>query len=82
MIPSDFWRLNCFASFTEDPTLSRDALDRIGVKNLCWGSDYPHPETTYPRSRETLEGLFAGIADVDLQRMCYGNAKELFAFNG
>jgi hypothetical protein len=29
----------------------------IGVDNLLWGSDYPHVESTLPRSRQIIEDV-------------------------
>ncbi len=53
MAPSDFFHRNVFLSFQQD---SKGIKDReiIGVDNLLWGADYPHPESTWPRSQEIL----------------------------
>jgi hypothetical protein len=32
-----------------------------GIEALLWGSDFPHPEGTWPHTREVLERLFAGV---------------------
>ena len=33
--------------------------DFTGIESLLWASDYPHPEGTWPHTRETLERIFA-----------------------
>ena len=33
----------------------------IGVGNLCWGNDFPHPEGTWPHTREFLANVFCDI---------------------
>jgi predicted TIM-barrel fold metal-dependent hydrolase len=43
-----------FAGFQEDAMGIRDR-HIIGVDNLLWGSDYPHVESTFPRSRQIIE---------------------------
>ena len=48
-LPSDFYRRNVSISIQEDATALR-LRDLIGVDNLSWGSDYPHLESTFPRS--------------------------------
>jgi predicted TIM-barrel fold metal-dependent hydrolase len=53
MLPSDFFRRNVVLSFQEDAIGIRLG-DAIGVDNMMWGSDYPHSESTFPRSRKTL----------------------------
>lgn len=34
----------------------------IGVENLMWGSDYPHAESTFPKSREIVERLLKDVS--------------------
>ena len=35
--------------------------DMIGVETLMWGSDYPHTESTFPRSRQILAEMLEGV---------------------
>ena len=59
-----FWRSNCFASFQED-TIGLRNRDLIGVDNLMFGSDYPHTESTFPR---TLPLMLKGVTPVVSER--------------
>lgn len=76
-LPSDFFRSNVFVSFQQDPHCVRD-LSVIGEDNLLWGSDYPHAESTFPRSREILGGLLAGSDADSRRRITHLNAARLF----
>ncbi len=51
-----------------------------GTKALMWGSDYPHHEGTFPRSREVRAHLFDGIdiSDRDKAAIIGANAGRLF----
>lgn len=51
-----------------------------GVKALMWGSDYPHHEGTFPRSRQVLARLFDGIdiSEADKADIVGANAGRLF----
>jgi len=51
-----------------------------GTQALLWGSDYPHHEGTFPRSREVLAHLFDGIEIGERERadIVGGNAARLF----
>lgn len=60
--PSDLFRRNFYISFQEDP-YGLANLDAIGPHALMWGSDYPHTESTFPRSREILAGLLADVPE-------------------
>jgi predicted TIM-barrel fold metal-dependent hydrolase len=78
-LPSQFFRTNCFASFQED-SLGIRLRDEIGVETLMWGSDYPHTESTFPRSREVLDEVLQGVPDDEVARIVAGNAAELYSF--
>jgi hypothetical protein len=62
MLPSDFFRRNVVLSFQEDAIGIR-LRDVIGVDNMMWGSDYPHSESTFPRSRKILAEILEGVPD-------------------
>ena len=79
VLPSDFWRQNCFASFQEDANGIR-MRDVIGVETLLWGSDYPHTEATFPRSREILADILAGVPDAEARAIVRDNAARLYGF--
>ena len=53
MLPRDYFRRNVFISFQEDALGINLLRQIIGVDNLLWGSDYPHQESTFPRSRKS-----------------------------
>lgn len=78
-LPSQFFRSNCFASFQEDGIGLR-LSDLIGVETLMWGSDYPHTESTFPRSREVLARILTGVPGDDAYRIVNANAARLYRF--
>ncbi len=80
MKPSDYWRRNLFAAFTEDDIGVR-CRDVIGVDNILWGNDYPHSESTWPRSMQYLDKFFAGVPDEDRKKMLHDNAARIFKFD-
>jgi predicted TIM-barrel fold metal-dependent hydrolase len=73
MRPSDFFRRNVFLGFQED-ALGIQLRDIIGVDTLQWGSDYPHQESTFPRSREIL----ADCGEEDKDKIAGGNAARVY----
>jgi len=52
-----------------------------GADCLLWGNDYPHPESTYPNSRDVLDGLLAGVDEGIARQVVAGNAVRLFGFD-
>ena len=52
-LPSDFVRENVWVQFCEDPLAAAVAIS-VGSDRILWGSDYPHSEGLFPRSREVF----------------------------
>ncbi|HZQ58544.1 MAG TPA: amidohydrolase family protein [Acidimicrobiales bacterium] len=80
MLPSDFFRRNAFASFQEDPHALR-LLDALGPGVPTWGSDYPHTESTFPRSRDIVATLVKDLDDADVARITCTTCAELYGFD-
>lgn len=78
-LPSDFFRRNVFCSFQEDALGVRDR-NIIGVETLMWGSDYPHQESTWPKSQEILDKILTGIAEEEKALIAGSNAARLYHF--
>jgi predicted TIM-barrel fold metal-dependent hydrolase len=77
--PSDFFRQCCFVSFQEDAVGIRER-EFIGIETLMWGSDYPHTESTYPRSREITNRILADVPEADRRRILEENTARLYGF--
>ena len=80
LLPRDFFRRNVFLSFQEDHLGIRDRAF-IGVDALMWGSDYPHTETTFPRSRQILERILEGVPEDERQKITSTNVARLYQFD-
>ncbi len=77
MLPTDYFHRNVFLSFQEDALGVRDR-EIIGVENILWGSDYPHQESTFPRSQEILEEILEDCSEEEKTLIVGGNAARVF----
>jgi predicted TIM-barrel fold metal-dependent hydrolase len=75
--PSYYFRRQVYATFMEDPVGLREC-HQIGVDRIMWSSDYPHSETTWPKSKELTEGWFKDFDAHDREKICAGNARQLY----
>ena len=80
MLPSDYVHRQVFFGFQEDG-LGVRLRDLIGVDNLMWGSDYPHRESTFPRSKQILAEILEGCTEEEKAKISGGNAAKVYNFN-
>ncbi len=78
--PSEYWAENCFVvgSFLA-PFGGRPAGTRSHSRNnVLWGSDYPHPEGTWPRTRLAMRNTFAELPEADTRMILEENGIALY----
>jgi len=80
VLPSDFFHQNIYLSFQEDQIGIR-LRDVIGVDRMMWGSDYPHAESTFPKSQEILNRILEGVPQDERAKIVGGNAARLYGFD-
>ena len=56
-------------------------LDEFNIDNVCWESDYPHSDSSWPNSPEHLEALFADLDDATINKITHENAMRHFQFD-
>jgi predicted TIM-barrel fold metal-dependent hydrolase len=77
MPPSTYFTANVYASFIDDP-IGLKNTDIVGADNYMWSNDYPHWESSWPRSREYIERNFQGVAAEIQQKITWDNVKMLY----
>jgi predicted TIM-barrel fold metal-dependent hydrolase len=81
MKPSDYFRRNVFLGASCMPRREVEQRRAIGLGNLMWGSDYPHPEGTWPETRRQLVETFRGIPAEERDALLGGNAARVYGFD-
>jgi predicted TIM-barrel fold metal-dependent hydrolase len=77
--PSEYFHRNVHAAFIMD-RVGVYTREFMGVDKLMWSSDYPHTDSTWPKSRESIAHDFAGVPQADLVKMTCTNAAKLYGF--
>src|SRR5579875_78216 len=80
--PSEVWREHFLACFITDPSALR-LRDRMGVETIAWECDYPHSDSTWPRSPEILHAELeaAGCSDEEIDMITWKNVQRFFGFD-
>ena len=75
--PSFYFRRNCFLGIgLNDTELARRQL--IGVDQIAWGNDFPHPEGTWPHTRDWLRIKFHDCSVEETRKMLGLNALRCY----
>ncbi|WP_245689305.1 amidohydrolase family protein [Streptomyces chattanoogensis] len=80
MPPSDYFRRQIHATFTEDE-VGVLTMRLLGSGNFLWGSDYPHYEGSWPNSREVLGRCLADADQAAREQVTSGNCARLYGFD-
>jgi predicted TIM-barrel fold metal-dependent hydrolase len=79
-LPSEVFRERITLCFIDDPA-GVEQLERIGVDQVCWEGDYPHSDSTWPISPETLWPSIDGLGTVVIDQITHRNAMRHFRFD-
>lgn len=60
-----------------DDMAGLDARERIGTDQIAFETDYPHQDSTWPRTLEVVEGFADRLDDDELHKVLRGNAARL-----
>ena len=75
--PSEYFHRNMACTFMDDEVgLSQRHL--VGIENILWSTDFPHPATTWPNSVEIVERQFAEIPAAERDLICQGNSARIY----
>jgi predicted TIM-barrel fold metal-dependent hydrolase len=81
MKPSEYFRRNIRVGSSAMSRREADLRHQIGVQTIMWGTDYPHPEGTWPLTQQMMAEVFRGIPDAEIAAMLGGNAAEFYRFD-
>ena len=76
--PSEYWRTNCLAGASFIHRAEVEMRHEIGLETILFGRDFPHPEGTWPQTREWLHDAFVDVPTDDLRLMLGENAIRFF----
>ena len=81
MKPSEYFHRHVFLGASCMPRREVDIRHQIGLENIMWGSDFPHPEGSWPYTREQMVDAFRGVPEPELVAMLGDNAARLYGFD-
>jgi predicted TIM-barrel fold metal-dependent hydrolase len=76
--PSEYWAKNCWAGMSLASKAELACRNEIGTDKVMFGVDFPHVESTYPKTLHTLQALAEGVPEEELRAFLGLNAAALW----
>ena len=77
-LPSFYFNRNVWLTFIDEKFAVHDLRHDVGVENMMWSTDYPHPACTFPDSRAVIAEQFKDIPQAEADLMLCGNAERVW----
>jgi hypothetical protein len=78
--PADVFRRNILCCFIKEPIWLTN-LEHFNIDNVCWESDFPHSDGTWPEAPEVLSEVLKGLDDERVDRITHRNAMHHYRFD-
>ncbi len=78
-LPSVYLDRQVYSTFFNDPP-GAHLLSFWGVNNCMWSNDYPHGNSTWPKSHEIIVRDLNRLSEEDLRKVLQGNVARLYDF--
>jgi uncharacterized protein len=78
--PSELFKRQIWATFQEDYA-AMSLIPFFGGGHLLWASDYPHPDSVWPHSREAIERQMSDLSPEMRRKLTHDNAALLYGLD-
>jgi predicted TIM-barrel fold metal-dependent hydrolase len=76
--PSEYFRDQMFLTFVGGDRYSLGQRHDVGIENIMWSTDFPHPASSWPNSRKIVDEEFADVPAAERQLILAGNAARVY----
>jgi predicted TIM-barrel fold metal-dependent hydrolase len=74
--PSTYYYRQIYGCFFDD-VYGLENIEKCGIENICFETDYPHSDSTWPKSREVGEKMMRNLPEDVVYKLVRGNAIKL-----
>ena len=78
MLPSEYFKRQCFVAIEADEAPAKLAIDWMGNDNIVFSTDYPHPDSKYPNASAAF--LELPLSDESKRKILWDNCARLYGF--
>lgn len=76
-MPSTYWKRQMAATFVSE----KEAIEQryeLGVENIMWSTDFPHPCCNWPNAQGKIDELFKGVPDDEVEKITWSNGARMY----
>ena len=81
LLPSEYFHRQIWISFVDDPLGVRMVGNVLNAHKVMFGSDYPHPASTWPYSQQVIADQMHRISSDIVEKITRDNARVLFGID-
>ena len=78
LLPSEYFHRQIWVSFVDDPLGVKMVGNVLDADKVMFGSDYPHPASTWPNSQAAIAAQVESLPTATVQKITRDNARALF----
>jgi predicted TIM-barrel fold metal-dependent hydrolase len=80
--PSTYYYKQIYACFFDDEVgLTDGMIEKVGIDNIVFETDYPHSDSTWPHTKEVATKLMGHLDDDVVRKLVRGNAIEMLSLD-
>ncbi len=79
MKPSEYFKRQIYACFWFEQKGFKMAMDAVGVDNIMFETDFPHPTCLYPNALDYVANTMEGLSFADKRKLLSGNASRVYS---
>ncbi|MEZ4332667.1 MAG: amidohydrolase family protein [Myxococcota bacterium] len=80
LLPSEYFRRQMAATFVHEPE-AIEARHVLGVENVLWSTDFPHPCCNWPDAAAKVAHLFEGVPEDEVHKMTWQNGATMYGID-
>ena len=81
MRPSEYWARNGAVGASSLRPNSLGLRHEIGVGRMLFGTDFPHPEGTFPNTLDWIRETFRGVSEEEARKILGDNAIDVYGLD-
>ena len=76
-LPSTYFKRQMAATFVHEPE-AVEQRHTLGIENVLWSTDFPHPCCNWPNAAAKVEDLFEGVPEEEIQKITWQNGARMY----